>query len=189
MAGAAPEGCAVCCRGAFFWCGPLARAAATRPAAVASSTARCRAGGEPMAGNAAADAALRLAVLRRGKMWTEEARKSESDLPPVGHPLGPCECVARQCAKTRLVTYQLKCTLFRSTYAPCCPVTGRVWSRDLVPRGARARTSHRPSRPRSIAKPSTSRPQIVPTLHFLYRRSCTEHMCGRQSLKIGMSPV
>ena len=41
-----------------------------------------------MAGNAAADAALRLAVLRRGKMWTEEARKSELDLPPMGHPLG-----------------------------------------------------------------------------------------------------
>ena len=55
---------------------------------MASSTARCRAGGEPMAGNAAADAALRLAVLRRGKMWTEEARKSELDLPPMGHPLG-----------------------------------------------------------------------------------------------------
>ena len=41
-----------------------------------------------MAGNAAADAALRLAVLRQGKMWTEEARKSELDLPPMGHPLG-----------------------------------------------------------------------------------------------------
>ena len=66
-----------------------------------------------MAGNAAADAALRLAVLRRGKMWTEEARKSELDLLPVGHPLGPCECVARQCAKTRLVTYQLN--PFRAT--------------------------------------------------------------------------
>ncbi len=41
-----------------------------------------------MAGNAAADAALRLAVLRRGKMWTEEAQKSGSDRQPAGHPLG-----------------------------------------------------------------------------------------------------
>ena len=97
--------------------------------------------------------------------------------------------IARQCAKNSLMTYQLKGTFFCSTHAPCCPVTGMVWSRDLVPRGARARTSHRPSRPRSIAKPSTSRPQIVVTLHFLYRRSCTAHMCGRQGLKTGMSPV
>ena len=35
----------------------------------------------------------------------------------VGHPLGPCECVVRQCAKNRLVTYQLK-GLANRTYVP-----------------------------------------------------------------------
>ena len=52
-----------------------------------------------MAGNAAAGAALRLAVLRRGKMWTEEARKSELDLPPMGHPLGALVYSASVCKK------------------------------------------------------------------------------------------
>ena len=114
----------------------------------ACCTARCRAGGEPMAGMAAAEAAPWQVVLSWGEMWIEEAQKSGSDRQSAGHPLGALRCVARQCAKNRLVTYQLKGILFRSTHAPCYLVTGRVWSRDLVPRGARERTSHRPSRPR-----------------------------------------
>ena len=79
-----------------------------------------------MAGMAAAEAAPWLVVLSWGEMWMEEAQKSGSDRQPAGHPLGALRCVARQCAKNRLVTYQLKGTLFRSTHAPCCPVTGRV---------------------------------------------------------------
>ena len=39
------------------------------------------------------------------------------------------------------MTYQLKCTLFCSTHEPCCPVTGRVWSRTIVPRGTVPGTS------------------------------------------------
>ena len=142
-----------------------------------------------MAGMAAAEAAPWLVVLSWGGMWMEEAQKSGSDRQPAGRPLGALRCVARQCAKNRLVTYQLKGILFRRTHAPCYLVAGRVWSRDLVPRGARERTTQATPTPRSIAKPSTSRPQIVVTLHFLYRRSCTAHMCGRQGLKTGMSPV
>ena len=61
-----------------------------------------------------------------GEMWIEEAQKCGSARLPAGHPLGALRCVARQCAKNRLVTYQLKGALFRSTHAPCCPVTGRV---------------------------------------------------------------
>ena len=111
----------------------------------ACCTARCRAGGEPMAGMAAAEAAPWLVVLSWGEMWMEEAQKSGSDRQPAGHPLGALRCVARQCAKNRLVTYQLKGSPFRSTYAPCCPVMGRLWSRDLVPRGTRAGTSVHPT--------------------------------------------
>ena len=99
---------------------------AARAAAVACCTARCRAGGEPMAGMAAAEAASWLVVLSWGEMWMEEAQKSGSDRQPAGHPLGALRCVARQCAKNRLVTYQLKGIFFRSTHAPFCPVTGRV---------------------------------------------------------------
>ena len=79
-----------------------------------------------MAGMAVAEAAPWLVVLSWGEMWMEEAQKSGSDRQPAGHPLGALRCVARQCAKNRLVTYQLKGILFRSTHAPCCPVTGRV---------------------------------------------------------------
>ena len=98
-----------------------------------------------MAGMAAAEAAPWLVVLSWGEMWMEEAQKSGSDRQPAGHPLGALRCVARQCAKNRLVTYQLKGSPFRSTYAPCCPVMGRLWSRDLVPRGTRAGTSVHPT--------------------------------------------
>ena len=79
-----------------------------------------------MAGMAAAEAAPWLVVLSWGEMWMEEAQKSGSARQPAGHPLGALRCVARQCARNRLVTYQLKGTLFRSTHAPCCPVTERV---------------------------------------------------------------
>ena len=79
-----------------------------------------------MAGMAAAEAAPWLVVLSWGEMWMEEAQKSGSDRQPAGHPLGALRCVARQCAKNRLVTYQLKGIIFRSTHAPCCQVTGRV---------------------------------------------------------------
>ena len=118
-----------------------------------------------------------------GEIWIEEAQKSGSGRQPAGHPLGALRCVARQCAKNRLVTYQLKGTPFRSTYAPCGPVMGRLWSRELVPRGTRARVRGpqsilHPTRPRSIAEPSSSRLEIVLPLHFLYRRSCAEHMYG-----------
>ena len=58
----------------------------------------------------------------------EEAQALKVRIGPPAHgaPIGRLECIARQCAKNRLVTYQLKGTLFRSTHAPCCPVTGRV---------------------------------------------------------------
>ena len=60
-------------------------------------------------------------------------------------------------------------------------------------RGDLTQAKPRPaSRDTRIAEPrpaSTSRPQIIVTLHFLYRRSCTEYVCGRQGLKVGMLPV
>ena len=60
-------------------------------------------------------------------------------------------------------------------------------------RGDLTQAKPRPaSRDTRIAEPrpaSTSRPQIVVTLRFLYRRSCTEYVCGRQGLKVGMLPV
>ena len=58
-----------------------------------------------MAGMAAAEAAPWLVVLSWGEMWMEEAQKSHCQ--PAGHPLRALRCVARQCAKIRLVTYQL----------------------------------------------------------------------------------
>ena len=79
-----------------------------------------------MARMAAAEAAPWLVVLSWGGMWMEEAQKSGSDRQPAGRPLGALRCVARQCAKNRLVTYKLKGAFFRSTHVPCCPVTGRV---------------------------------------------------------------
>ena len=69
-----------------------------------------------MAGMAAAEAAPWLVVLSWGEMWMEEAQKSGSDRQPAGHPLGALRCVARQCAKFRLVTYQLKGILCRKRF-------------------------------------------------------------------------
>ena len=99
-----------------------------------------------------------------GEMWIEEAQKSGSARQPAGHSLCALRCVARQCAKNRLVTYQLKGSPFRSTYAPCCPVMGRLWSRDLVPRGTRAGTSVHPTNPDRDPSPNRA-------LHGL-RSSC-----------------
>ncbi len=67
----------------------------------ASSTAMCRAGGEPMARMAAAEAAPWLVVLSWGEMWMEEAQKSGSDRQPAGHPLGALieVCSASVCKK------------------------------------------------------------------------------------------
>ena len=89
-----------------------------RAVAVASSTARCRAGGEPMAGMAEAEAAQWLVVRLRGVLYTAEAHSSGVGHKPGWRPQRAPECtVARQCAKNRLVTYQLK-GLANRTYVP-----------------------------------------------------------------------
>ena len=76
-----------------------------------------------------------------------EKLKSLDQTASPRHLLGALRCVARRCAKNRAVTYQLKGILFRSTHAPCCPVTGRVCNGHLVPRDTRADLIALPSPP------------------------------------------
>ncbi len=117
-----------------------------------------------MAGMAAAEAAPWLVVRLRGVLCTAEAHSSRVGHWPAWRPYSGLLVCARQCAKFRLVTYQLK-GLDNRTYVPRmisrkeneaarrsqavkCSV-GRTWDCDEVSTGAsrdEVAVSHPPSR-------------------------------------------
>ena len=124
-----------------------------------------------MAGMAAAEAAPWQVVLSWDEMWMGEAQKSGSDRQPAVHLLGALRCAARQCAKFRLVIYQIK-GLDNRTYVP------RMISRkenEAARRSQAVKCSVRRTRDCDEVRTGASRDEVAvshPPRHWTARRMC-----------------